>query len=78
MFIKSSTGFFQRLDGGPVGATISAVKIMIENAGELPIKASGGIRNIEDVNRMIDLGVSRIGTSSAKQIILGEQTTKHY
>ena len=78
VFIKSSTGFYQRVDGGPVGATLSAVKIIKKNAGKLPIKASGGIRNIEDVKRMLDLGVSRIGTSSAKQIILGEQTTKGY
>ena len=51
---------------------------MKENAGQLPIKAAGGVRNIEDVKDMLDLGVSRIGTSSAKQIILGEQTTKDY
>ena len=78
VFVKSSTGFYQRFDGGPVGATLSGVKIMKENAGQLPIKAAGGVRNIEDVKRLLDLGVSRIGTSSAKQIILGEQATKDY
>ncbi len=78
VFVKSSTGFYQRVDGGPLGATLSGVKIMKENAGQLPVKAAGGVRNIEDVKRMLDLGVSRIGTSSAKQIILGEQTTKDY
>ena len=51
---------------------------MKDNAGKLPIKAAGGVRNIEDVKRMLNLGVSRIGTSSAKQIILGEQTIKDY
>ena len=78
VFVKSSTGFYQRTDGGPVGATLNGVKIMKENAGQLPIKAAGGVRNIEDVKRMLDLGVSRIGTSSAKQIILGKQATKDY
>lgn len=78
VFVKSSTGFYQRVDGGPVGATFSGIKIMKENAGQLPIKAAGGLRNIEDVKSMLDLGVSRIGTSSAKQIILGEQTTNDY
>lgn len=78
VFIKSSTGFYQRFDGGPVGATLSGVKIMKDNSGQLPIKAAGGVRNIEDVKRMLDLGVSRIGTSSAKQIILGEQSIKEY
>ena len=78
VFVKSSTGFYQRLDGGPVGATLSGVKIMKDNSGQLPIKAAGGVRNIEDVKKMLDLGVSRIGTSSARQIILGEQMTKDY
>lgn len=78
VFVKSSTGFYQRVDGGPVGATLSGVKIMKDNAGQLPIKAAGGVRNIEDVKKFLDLGVSRIGTSSAKQIILGKQATKDY
>lgn len=78
VFVKSSTGFYQRTDAGPVGATLSGVKIMKDNSGQLPIKAAGGVRNIEDVKRMLDLGVSRIGTSSAKQIILGEQSIKEY
>tara|TARA_B100000900_G_scaffold416021_1_gene448526 strand:- start:118 stop:861 length:744 start_codon:yes stop_codon:yes gene_type:complete len=78
VYIKSSTGFYQRVDGGPVGATLFGVKIMKDNSGRLPIKVAGGVRNIEDVKRMLDLGVSRIGTSSAKQIILGLQTTKDY
>ena len=78
VFVKSSTGFYQRVDGGPVGATISGIKIMKDNSGQLPIKASGGVRNIEDVKIMLDLGVSRIGTSSAKHIILGHKSTKDY
>ena len=78
VFVKSSTGFYQRVDGGPVGATLSAVKIMKDNSGQLPIKAAGGLRNIKDVKRMLDIGVSRIGTSSARQIILGEQAIKDY
>ena len=49
---------------------------MKDNAGQLPIKAAGGVRNIEDVKRLLDLGVSRIGTSSAKQIILGSKQQK--
>ena len=38
VFVKSSTGFYQRVDGGPVGATISGIKIMKDNSGQLPIK----------------------------------------
>lgn len=78
VFVKSSTGFYQRTDGGPVGATVSGIKIMKANAGNLPIKAAGGVRNIDEVRQMVDLGVRRIGTSSAKQIVLGEQSIKEY
>ena len=38
---------------------------MLDNSSPLPVKASGGIRNIEDFKTMVDLGVKRIGTSSA-------------
>ena len=33
---------------------------MKSNSGDLPIKAAGGIRNLSDAKKMIDLGVSRI------------------
>ena len=78
VFVKSSTGFYKRADGGPVGATVSGIKIMKANAGNLPIKAAGGVRNIDEVKQMVELGVSRIGTSSAKQIVLGEHSIKGY
>ena len=48
VFVKSSTGFYKRNDDGPVGATISAIKIMKSNSGDLPLKAAGGIRNLSD------------------------------
>lgn len=58
-FVKTSTGF------GTSGATIEDVKIMKETVGDtIKIKASGGIRDKETALKYIELGVSRIGTSS--------------
>lgn len=68
IFVKSSTGFYKTSDGKPNGATPEAIKIMIANAGKLPVKAAGGVRTHEEALNMIALGVKRIGTSSAKAL----------
>ena len=66
-FIKTSTGF------GTRGASIEDIEIINENKNELlEIKASGGIKNIHDVEKFIDLGVTRIGTSSGVEIMTHE------
>ena len=63
-FIKTSTGF------GTGGATINDVKLMKECVGDnIKIKASGGIRNIDDALSMIAAGASRLGTSQGVKII---------
>lgn len=71
VFVKSSTGFYKTRDGIPNGATFPAIKLMLENSYPLPVKAAGGVRNIEEAQMMIALGVKRIGTSSAKAIADG-------
>ncbi len=78
VFVKSSTGFFQTEGGKPNGATFEAMKIIKENAGPLSLKAAGGVRNYEDAVKMIEMGVSRIGTSSAKVIADGATATGGY
>ncbi|WP_330442606.1 deoxyribose-phosphate aldolase [Flavobacterium sp. C4GT6] len=78
VFVKSSTGFYKTESGKPNGATIHSVKLMLENSFPLPVKAAGGIRNYEDAVQMIRLGVKRIGTSSASEIIAGEQVSDEY
>lgn len=78
VFIKSSTGFFQTPNGEPNGATEEGIKIMLQHAGKLPVKAAGGVRNLHEAKKMISLGVSRIGTSSATEIINGNISTKEY
>lgn len=71
VFVKSSTGFYVSQNGQPNGATIGSIKIMLENAAPLPVKAAGGVRNYEEAVEMINLGVKRIGTSAAKAIADG-------
>ena len=74
IFVKSSTGFFKTEDGKPNGATVEGIKIMLENAGKLPVKAAGGVRTPEEALEMINLGVKRIGTSSAA-VLAGKSKT---
>lgn len=73
-YVKTSTGF------GTDGATEYVVKIMIDEVGDtLKIKASGGIKDNATAKRYIELGVSRIGTSSGIEIVtsLKKDTDEH-
>jgi deoxyribose-phosphate aldolase len=63
-FIKTSTGLH------PVGgANIEDVRLIKQIAPRCKVKASGGIRTMQDVLDMLEAGADRIGTSSAIQII---------
>lgn len=63
-YVKTSTGF------GTGGATENDVKLMIEEVGDkMKVKASGGVKDGTTAIKYIDLGVSRIGTSSGIQIV---------
>lgn len=65
-FIKTSTGF------GTGGATIEDVVLFRENIGEnVRIKAAGGVKTREDLEKFLDAGCSRIGTSSAVGLLHG-------
>lgn len=78
VFVKSSTGFYKTEDGKPNGATVSSIKLMLENAYPLPVKAAGGVRTLQEAQEMIALGVKRIGTSAAKTIALGGEGNNAY
>jgi len=78
VFVKSSTGFYKTANGEPNGANEHVIKLMLDNSGPLPVKASGGVRSIEEANQMIKLGVKRIGTSSALAIAKGENINGDY
>ncbi len=63
-FVKTSTGF------GPDGATIEDVKLLVKTAkGRINVKASGGIKTLDDTLKMMDAGAMRIGTSAGMAII---------
>ena len=78
VFVKSSTGFYKTENGEPNGANEHVIKLMLANAGSLPVKASGGVRTTEEAEKMISLGVKRIGTSSALAITKGEKASGEY
>ena len=66
-FIKTSTGFDKN------GATIDTVKLINEHKNDLlEVKASGGIKTLKQAEEFINLGVSRIGTSSGVEIMKEE------
>lgn len=71
-FVKTSTGF------GPGGATLEAVKVMKEAAGNKGVKASGGVRNLDDAKAFIKAGATRIGTSNGVAIVTGETAKENY
>ena len=63
-FIKTSTGMVGE------GAKIDDIKFLKDcYGGKIKIKASGGIKNKDQVLEFIEAGADRIGTSSAKQIL---------
>lgn len=72
-FVKTSTGFH-----ATGGATEEAVRLLKKHAGPLGVKASGGIRSIEDARRMIAAGATRLGCSSGVSIAKGETGTGSY
>ncbi|GEN75939.1 deoxyribose-phosphate aldolase [Chryseobacterium hagamense] len=78
IFVKSSTGFYETENGKPNGATFEGIRIMLDNAGKLPVKAAGGVRTPEDAEKMITLGVKRIGTSSALALIRNTSSEEEY
>ena len=78
VFIKSSTGFYSTPEGIPNGATPETIKLMMECASPLPVKAAGGVRTYQEAVAMINLGVKRIGTSSAKAIAHGKPAAGGY
>jgi deoxyribose-phosphate aldolase len=64
-FVKTSTGF------STGGATVEDVALMSQIVREkkLGVKASGGIRSLADLRRMVQAGATRIGTSSGIKIL---------
>ncbi len=63
-FVKTSTGF------AASGATAHDVALMRSIVGpDMGVKASGGIRTLDDVKKMAAAGASRIGASASVKIV---------
>lgn len=63
-WIKTSTGF------GPGGATESDLRLMREHADEsVQVKASGGIRTLDQLLTAREIGCTRVGTTSTAAIL---------
>ncbi|KQN97825.1 deoxyribose-phosphate aldolase [Paenibacillus sp. Leaf72] len=72
-FVKTSTGF------STGGATAEDVALMRKTVGDkLGVKASGGVRGLVDMKKMIEAGATRIGASSGVKIMQGEQSSAAY
>jgi len=72
-FVKTSTGF----NGG--GATIEDLQLMRKIVGpEIGVKASGGVKTVEQAWAMIKAGANRIGTSSGAELVQGLTTKGNY
>ncbi|WP_010496343.1 deoxyribose-phosphate aldolase [Paenibacillus elgii] len=72
-FVKTSTGF------STGGATAEDIALMRKTVGpDIGVKASGGVRSLEDVQAMIKAGATRIGSSSGVSIVKGEQSSSAY
>ena len=63
-FVKTSTGF------STAGATVEDIALMRTVVGpHIGVKASGGIRTLDDLLKMVQAGATRIGTSSGPKIL---------
>ncbi|MFB7138283.1 deoxyribose-phosphate aldolase [Gottfriedia sp. NPDC056225] len=72
-FVKTSTGF------STGGATVEDVALMRKTVGaNVGVKASGGVRNLKDVENVVAAGANRIGTSSGVKIVQGEEANTAY
>lgn len=66
-FVKTSTGF------STGGATAEDIALMRKTVGkDMGVKASGGVRTLEDLNKMVKAGATRIGTSNGTAFMAGK------
>ncbi|PLT34652.1 deoxyribose-phosphate aldolase [Bacillus sp. V5-8f] len=72
-YVKTSTGF------STGGATAEDVVLMRKTVGpHIGVKASGGVRNTEDAQRVIEAGATRIGASAGVSIVKGLTAESDY
>lgn len=70
-FVKTSTGFSKG------GATAEDVALMRKTVGtDMGVKASGGIRTLDDVKKMVQAGADRIGASAGVTIVKEQEESE--
>jgi deoxyribose-phosphate aldolase len=63
-FVKTSTGF------GPSGATHDDLRLMRANVSpKVQVKAAGGVRTLDGLIDVMNLGVTRVGATQTKAIV---------
>jgi deoxyribose-phosphate aldolase len=63
-FVKTSTGFASG------GATIEDLQLMRDSVGhQVQIKAAGGVRTLDSLLAVIDVGVTRVGATATRTIL---------
>ncbi|MEF2094003.1 deoxyribose-phosphate aldolase [Bacillus sp. CFBP9009] len=72
-FVKTSTGF------STGGATVEDITLMRKTVGpDIGVKASGGVRNTSDAQKVIEAGATRIGASAGVSIVKGLTADSDY
>lgn len=72
-FVKTSTGFGE---GGATAEDISLMRSVVGSA--MGVKASGGVRSLDDVHTMIEAGANRVGASGSVSIVSGKKAAGGY
>ncbi|MEU6135986.1 deoxyribose-phosphate aldolase [Nocardioides sp. NPDC047086] len=73
-FVKTSTGFHPA-----GGASVEAVALMRKTVGSnLGVKASGGVRTLEQAEAMIAAGATRLGVSGSRALLSGAAPAAGY
>ena len=61
------------------GATFHDIELFAEHVkGRCKIKAAGGISTVEDIEKFLDLGADRLGTSRAVKLLTSGETGSGY
>ncbi|MFB5195847.1 deoxyribose-phosphate aldolase [Neobacillus sp. KR4-4] len=72
-YVKTSTGFSLH------GATVEDVALMRKAVGpDIGVKASGGVRDLKDLEAMVEAGATRIGSSSSVALFTGKEDSTGY
>lgn len=72
-FIKTSTGF------STAGATFADIELFAKHIGpNVRMKAAGGISSLDDAEKFVELGASRLGTSRVVKIVKKQEDNSTY